>query len=59
MYYFVGAAKGTAYFVIPAKAGIQFLALALGRYRENRLTSLCFLAHPCAPVTSLCLPKRK
>src|SRR6476661_1880083 len=34
-------------FVIPAKAGIQFLALALGRYRDNRLTSLClFSRHP-------------
>ena len=29
-------------FVIPAKAGIQLLALVLGSYREIRLTSLCF-----------------
>ena len=33
--------------VVPAKAGIQFLALALGRCRDNRLTSLClFSRHP-------------
>ena len=35
------------HFVIPAKAGIQLLALALSRSRDDRLTSLClFSRHP-------------
>jgi hypothetical protein len=49
-----------AYFVVPAKAGIQLLALDLSALTRNPPhIPVLFVAHPCAPVTFSCLPKRK
>jgi hypothetical protein len=53
-------AVSASHFVIPAKAGIQRLAFVLAVLsRQPTHVRVLFVAHPCAPVTSLSLPKEK